>query len=159
MRKTILLMACCLLGWGAHLFAQQDAVSSGGTASGTGGSVTYTVGEANYINTTSANGTITQGVQQPWEIFLLTGINEKNIAADITLFPNPTLNYIILSVTNGNTEDLLYQLFDMNGKKLEEKRLDGTQTNINMADYANAAYFIKVTNSKNESKEFKVIKN
>jgi hypothetical protein len=158
MRKPILLMACCLLGWGTHLFAQQDAVSAGGTANGTGGSVTYTIGETNYSNTTGNGGTITQGVQQPFEIYLVS-IKEMSLAVDMSLFPNPTNDYVILNIPGGNIEDLMYQLYDMNGKILIEKKLDGTQTNIYMANYAAATYFIKVTNSKNESKEFKLIKN
>jgi hypothetical protein len=157
MRKVISLMACCLLGWGTHLFAQQDAVSAGGTASGAGGSVTYTIGETNYINAAGGNGGISQGVQQPFEI--ITGIGKMDLAVDMSLFPNPTNDYVILSVPSGNVEGLLYQLYDLNGKILVEKKLDGTQTNIIMSNYASATYFIRVTNSKNESKEFKLIKN
>ena len=37
MRKTILIFAFCLLGWGASTFAQQGSVAAGGTASGSGG--------------------------------------------------------------------------------------------------------------------------
>ena len=150
-------MACCLFGWGAHSFAQQDAVSSGGTANGTGGSVTYTVGETNYINTTGSGGNLSQGVQQPWDV--ITGIGKQDLAVDISLFPNPTSNYVILNVPSEDVEGLIYQLYDMNGKILLEKKLDGTQTNIYLANYASASYLIKVTNSKNESKEFKLIKN
>jgi hypothetical protein len=158
MRKSILLIACCLLGWGTAIFAQQGAISAGGTANGTGGSVTYTVGETNYINTTAAGGTITQGLQQPYEIFLV-GIEEVSLPVDLSLFPNPTNDYLILNVAGGNADDLTYQLYDMNGKLLSEKKMVNTQTSISMINFASATYFIKVINSKNESKEFKIIKN
>lgn len=158
MRKTILLIAGCLLGWGATIFAQQNAVSAGGTANGTGGTVTYTVGETNYINKISTGGTITQGMQQPFEIYTV-GINEANLPADLSLFPNPTNDYLILNVADENPTGLIYQLYDMQGKLLSEKNLVSTQTYISMVNYASATYFIKVMNSKNESKEFKIIKN
>lgn len=157
MRKSILFLACCLLGWGTHLFAQQDAVSAGGIANGAGGSATYTIGEANYTNTTAGGFTISEGVQQPWDV--ITGIKVVPLAVDLSLFPNPTNDYVVLNVPGGNVDGLIYLLYDMNGKILAEKELDGTQTNIYMANYASATYFIKVTNSKNESKEFKLIKN
>jgi len=159
MRKTILLIACCLLGWGASSsFAQQGTVSAGGTASGTGGTVTYTVGETNYINTTGSGGTITQGLQQPLEIYL-SSIGEITLPVEVSLFPNPTNEYVVLSVAAGDVNDLSYQLYDMQGKLLEGNKLNDTHTNIAMTNYASATYFIKVLNSKNESKEFKIIKN
>jgi hypothetical protein len=158
MRKTILLFACCLLGWGASSsFAQQGTVSAGGTASGTGGTVTYTIGETNYINTTGSGGTITQGLQQPFEITV--GIEEITLPVEVSLFPNPTNEYVVLSVAAGDVNDLSYQLYDMQGKLLEDNKLNDTHTNIAMTNYASATYFIKVLNSKNESKEFKIIKN
>ena len=158
MRKTILIIACGLLGWGTtSCFAQQGTVSAGGTASGTGGTVTYTIGETNYINTTGSGGTITQGLQQPYEI--VTSLEEVTLSAEVSLYPNPTNEYVVLSVAAGDVNDLSYQLYDMQGKLLEGKNLNDTQTNISMANYASATYFIKVLNSKNESKEFKIIKN
>ena len=158
MRKTILLFVCCLLGWGqATSYAQQGTVSAGGTAGGTGGTSTYTMGETNYINTAGSGGTITQGLQQPFEI--TTGIGEMNLPAEVSLFPNPTSEYIILNVADGNVADLTYQLYDMQGNLLLDKKLVDSETNISMANFASATYFIKVSNSKNESKEFKIVKN
>jgi hypothetical protein len=158
MRKTILFFACCLLGWGASSsFAQQGTVSSGGTASGTGGTVTSTIGETNYINTTGSGGTITQGLQQPFEI--TTGIGDMNLPVELSLYPNPTNEYVILNVAERDFAGLSYQLYDMQGNILVNQKIEGSETNITMANYASATYFIKVVNSKNESKEFKIIKN
>ncbi|MFH0866528.1 MAG: T9SS type A sorting domain-containing protein [Bacteroidota bacterium] len=159
MRKTILIFACCLLGWGASSFAQSGTVSAGGTATGTGGSVTYTIGETNYINTTGFGGTITQGLQQPFEIYLPDGIEENSLQTEIGLYPNPTNEYVILSVTDADAIDLRYQLYDVLGSLLLDKEIVGTETSIYMENYATATYFLKVLNSKNESKEFKIIKN
>ena len=158
MRKTILLFACCLLGWGTSLFAQQGSVAAGGTATGTNGSVTYTIGETNYINTTSIGGTITEGLQQPYEIFIV-GIEESSLQAEIGLYPNPTNEYIVLAVNDPDVANFKYQLYDMTGNLLVDKKLEGSETSISLANYARATYFIKVLNSKNESKEFKIIKN
>lgn len=158
MRKTILLLACCLLGWGASCFAQQGTVSAGGTANGTGGTVTYTIGETNYINTTGSTGTITQGLQQPIE-FWTVSIEESTLQANIGIYPNPTNQYIVISVGASDVNDLKYQLYDMQGSLLAEKVIDGTETSIFMDNYASATYYLKVLNSKNESKEFKIIKN
>lgn len=158
MTKTIFVI-CCLLGWGTTaIFAQKGTVSSGGVATGTGGSVTYTIGEINYITANGSGGQITQGLQQPYEIFLLQATAaELNI--NVSLFPNPASEKIVISVESANTENLRYQLFDVNGKLLQEKMMDSNQTDIFMRDYASATYFVKVINNNNESKNFKIIKN
>jgi len=157
MRKTILIFAFCLLGWGASTFAQQGSVAAGGTASGSGGTVTYTVGETNYINTTGSGGSINQGLQQPFDI--TTNVNETTLSVEVGLYPNPTNAFIILNVKSADISDLRYQLFDINGRLLVDNKVNSTETNISMFDYASATYFLKVVNSKNESKQFKIVKN
>lgn len=64
--KTILtlflLMASCLMG----LHAQQGNVAAGGSGSGAGGSITFSVGQADYLIYSSAQGSISLGLQQVW---------------------------------------------------------------------------------------------
>ena len=68
MKKTILFLGCCLLGWGStQLFAQQGFVAAGGEATGTGGTVSYSVGQVDYFTATGATGVLTLGLQQPFE--------------------------------------------------------------------------------------------
>ncbi len=51
----------------AILLAQNGAVASGGEATGTGGNVSFSVGQTDYINLTSTNHSSNQGIQQPFE--------------------------------------------------------------------------------------------
>lgn len=61
------------------LQAQQTVPATGGNATGSGGTVNYTVGQAAYTTQTGSNGTITQGVQQPFEIWITV---DPPVAAD-----------------------------------------------------------------------------
>lgn len=45
--------------------AQKGIVSAGGSATGSGGSVSFSVGQLDFIAVNSANGSVFQGVQQP----------------------------------------------------------------------------------------------
>jgi len=54
------------------LKAQSGAVTSGGGANGTNGSMSFSIGQINCITTSGTGGTITQGLQQPLEIFITT---------------------------------------------------------------------------------------
>ncbi|WP_170982959.1 T9SS type A sorting domain-containing protein [Dyadobacter frigoris] len=59
---SVLLLVFCF----QSSFAQQGGVSSGGNVAGSGGSVSYSVGQVFYISTSAASGTVNQGVQQPF---------------------------------------------------------------------------------------------
>lgn len=50
------------------LSAQSSVVPTGGTASGNGGTVTYTVGQIAAQNNSDGTTSISEGVQQPYEI-------------------------------------------------------------------------------------------
>ncbi|MGB4293795.1 MAG: hypothetical protein WBJ37_13065 [Bacteroidales bacterium] len=66
----------CFLGFIKPLKAQNTVTSAGGDASGSGGSVSYTTGQIVYTTVSSANNSVAQGVQQPWEISVVTEIEK-----------------------------------------------------------------------------------
>jgi opacity protein-like surface antigen len=151
------LFLVCLSLLAVH--AQEAITASGGNATGSGGSVSYTVGQVVYTSIASTSGSVGQGVQQPYKISLVTGLEE---AAGITLqysaYPNPTTNYVTLRVDDFNITGLTYQLSDLNGKQLESKKVNGIETAIDMSDFAPAIYLLKVVGINKELKTFKVIK-
>ena len=53
------------------LQAQQAVLTSGGDATGTGGSAGYSIGQTVYSTTSGANGSVAHGVQQAFEISTL----------------------------------------------------------------------------------------
>lgn len=74
------LSALFLSGLGlAALQAQQTVPATGGVATGSGGTVSYTVGQVADTTQTGSGGTVTQGVQQPFEIWITV---DPPVAAD-----------------------------------------------------------------------------
>ena len=63
-----MLIGFCVFGYGIATQAQEAVSAAGGNASGSGGTASYTIGQVAYTTNSSASGTITQGVQQPYEI-------------------------------------------------------------------------------------------
>jgi len=159
--KKLKLSAILLLGLGlTGLQAQESVNATGGNASGSGGSVSFSVGQVVYIINTGTNGSVAQGVQQPFEISVVTGLEEaKGINLMISAYPNPTTNYLQLQVESEKLKDLSYQLFDTNGKLLETKKIEGNQTSIIMSNLVPAIYFLKIIQNNKEVKSFKIIKN
>jgi hypothetical protein len=142
------------------LQAQEAIPASGGDASGSGGSVSYSVGQMVYTTNQGTNGTITQGVQQPYEISVVSGLEEAtSINLICSAYPNPTTDYLVLKVENYDIENLSYQLSDIDGKLLEIRKLEGNETFIVMSNFVPAVYFLKVIQNNKELKTFKIVKN
>jgi hypothetical protein len=154
-KKTITSMAFLLLGLGG-LHAQQTVTTTGGEATGTGGTASYTVGQVVYTTSTGTNGSVAQGVQQPYEITVL-GINDPIFSAALSVYPNPTSDLLTLKVEK--TEGLTIQLYDLQGKVITSKTVNSTSTNISLEAQPNAIYFLKVTKNNQVVKTFKIIKN
>jgi hypothetical protein len=142
------------------LQAQESVNATGGNASGSGGSASYSVGQVVYTTNTGTNGSVAQGVQQPFEISIVTGIDEaKDINLSLTVYPNPTTDYLTLEVKDFELSTLHFQLYDMQGKLLQNEKITGTQTSIVMSNLVPATYFVKVIQGNKEVKTFKIIKN
>jgi hypothetical protein len=138
---------------------QETIPATGGNASGSGGSVSYTVGQIAYSALFGPSGAVTQGVQQPFEITVITSIPESiKIVLDITVFPNPSTDFVKLKIENYNVDNLRYQLYDNNGSILRDNKVEDNETNIIMKTLVPAIYFLKVTDNNKVVKTFKIIK-
>lgn len=77
--RPIALLAAGLL-WAGLAQAQQSANASGGGAAGSGGTVAYSVGQVVYTSNSGSTGTVNQGIQHAYEIFIL-GIEETALTS------------------------------------------------------------------------------
>ena len=148
-----------LLGLGLTAQAQQATTATGSDASGSGGTVAYSVGQIVYTTNTGTNGSVAQGVQQPYEISIVLGIDNHTINLELTAYPNPTTNFLTLNVGNFELSTLNFQLYDILGKLIESRKIISSSETIAIENLPTATYFLKVTNNNNEVKTFKIIKN
>jgi hypothetical protein len=160
---NIALVAFCVFGFGTTLQAQNSISATGGNASGSGGTVSYSVGQVVFTTNTGTTGSVVQGVQLPFEISIVTGFEEATrINLMVSASPNPITDFLTLKVDASVTlliQSISYQLFDMSGKLLENKKIDGNQTNIIMSNRMPSTYILKVIQNNKEIKTFKIIKN
>jgi len=140
--------------------AQQSTGASGGDASGSGGSAAYSIGQTVYTTYAGTNASVAQGVQQPYEISIVTEVKEaKNILLSFTVYPNPTTNFLKLKINSYNSDNLTYSLYLLNGEILETKKIENPETSISMEHLASGVYFLKITELNKDIKTFQIIKN
>ncbi len=161
MKKALIaLIAFCIFGFGTTIRAQNAIPASGGNASGGGGTVSYSIGQVVYTtNTSIPSGSVSQGVQQPFEISVITEIEQAEyITLVCSVYPNPASDFLTLKVDIYDNNSLSYKLFDANGKLLESKKVFDYETIISMANRLPNLYFLKVIDNQKEIKTFKIIK-
>ena len=148
-----------VLGLTISLRAQNTVPASGGEASGNDGSVSYTVGQLLFSFHTGVNGSVAEGVQQPFEISVVVGIDQaRGITLNCKAYPNPAIDLLTLEVDKLDDKDLYYKLYDATGKILVSKKLVEIRTLIPMKELSPSTYFLKITDNKTSVKVFKIIK-
>jgi len=78
------------------------------------------------------------------------GINENGDKLEVTLYPNPTNNYLNIKINNN--KDYLFKVYNSFGKLI----LTTNKHKINISQYPSGTYFLEVNN--NKYKKFKWIK-
>ena len=136
---------------------QTATVSAGMNASGRGGSASFSVGQLNYVTQSGTNGSSAQGVQQPYEIFIVSVLeNQYNIA--LSVYPNPTEGKVNLQVGDFKNKKLFYQLLDMQGRLIEKAEISEMQTELPMQNLPQATYLLNIYQNEKTIQSFKIIK-
>ncbi len=140
--------------------AQESINSAGGNASGSGGSASYSVGQVACQTHTGTNGSVAESIQQPYEISAVTGVEKtEGINLSVSAYPNPTVGFLKLKVDSKILKDLSYQLYDLNGNLLQNKKFTSLETQVDMSNCVPSTYFVRVISGSKAVKEFKIIKN
>lgn len=143
----------------AKSYSQQSVTVSGGNATGTGGTSSYSIGQITYTSQFGTSGLVSLGVQQPYEIVTLGNDDFAEINLVMSAHPNPTTDLLHLVITDDKWNNLSYKLFDMNGRTVSNsKKITGAETNVSMQELQAGIYFLAVNNEKKTIKTFKIIK-
>lgn len=154
-KHLLFLFWLCLTG----LQAQSTLSTAGGNVTGNGGSVSYSLGQMIYTHVGAVGGSMYSGIQQAYEITIVTEIGKSNsITLQCSVFPNPTTDLLNLRVEDYRLKQLSYQLYDLNGKLLEQNMLESIDTNIAFNNYPSTSYLLKVIHMDKVVKSFKIIK-
>ncbi len=137
--------------------AQNNTVSAGADAEGFNGSISYSIGQVVYTSANGINGSINQGVQQPYDYDIITGIEHTEI--ELALYPNPTLGQVNLTIADSRTQEYSLSLFDATGRLLMQTSKLNELNSFSMESYASGAYTLSVFKKDELVKSFRIIRN
>lgn len=158
-QHTFLILFISCISFVTNSYAQESIVVSGGNATGTGGSSSYSVGQVAYASLPGSNAYVLQGIQQPYEIITLGNDEFHEINLVMTAYPNPTVDVLNLVIVYDKLDDLAYNLFDINGKMIfGNSKIANSETSVSMHGLNQGIYFLGITNNNKTIKTFKIIK-
>lgn len=141
------------------LYAQENILSSGNYAFGNNGTVYYSIGQVFHHTYTGTGGSVGEGVHHPYEISMVTGIDDyEEIELSIWAYPNPTTQFLKLSVEYPALSNLTFSLYDMRGKLLKQGIIIRQETTVETSLLPPSMYFLKVYKGSKVLKTFKIIK-
>jgi hypothetical protein len=139
-----------------NLHAQSTVTPAGGNYQSLQGSISFTVGQVACTTLSNVQGNVQQGVQIAYEIY--TDVKENSLIIESYVFPNPTTDFITLKISNYNSDDLYYQLIGQQGEIFFLQKINNGETKLNMINFAAGSYYLKLYNSNNSFKTYKIIK-
>jgi hypothetical protein len=139
--------------------AQQSITSGGGTVTDNGGSLSVSIGQVAYTSHTGDTGTVSQGVQQPYEISSL-GIETDDLAYSLSFqaFPNPSEGPLILKGEIPKGRKVIWQLTDSHGRILDSRKIISDETQLDLSKRTPGLYFLRLVRGNQMVRSFKIIK-
>ncbi len=140
--------------------AQSGFVATGGNSTDGGQSLSFTIGQIDYLNIVQGNILVAnQGIQQPYELGTTSTKGLDIPGLEISLFPNPTLKEFNLLVDFKSNPSLLeYNVFDLLGKKILEGGLEKGLNTVSVTQLPSGIGMVKILTQKNETQTFKLLK-
>ena len=135
--------------------------ASGNNASGSSGTVTYSIGQVFYTYIGVSIYNVAQGIQhEELSQDLATKQNIVETKAEITIFPNPTTDYVNINLMGFDFENgpRSYQIFDYQGRLLKQNTITQAETQIDLNDLSASIYILQVYVNNKVFKTFKILK-
>ena len=158
--KELLLLLCIqFIASGSDVFAQSAIITSGGNFSNSNGSVSFSVGQPAYISFENKDGFISEGVQQPYEIFTSSTDVLPQTDIESMVYPNPTQDQLVITISGTHSNSLSYQIYNVSGILIQTDDLSASENIINVKSLVPAVYTLLITEEHKTIKSYKIVKN
>ncbi len=139
----------------------ETIIPSGSNATGTSGSVTYSIGQVfyTYIGLQTVYN-VAQGIQHQESDETLGNPEIEEPETNIFVFPNPAPDFVNVSMKGYELEsgERSYKLYDIQGRLLKQNKIDQTETQISLNNLSPSIYILAVYVDNQLLKSFKILK-
>lgn len=158
MRK-ILVLSIALFLVCLRVFSQSVISSCGTTATGSGYSLSWTIGEPVVSTLTGPSNILTQGFHQ--SKLTVTAVDEIKIPGlKLSVYPNPVTDKLNIHTEEIRDLSLIFMLFSNDGKMLQNGILDNSIKELDMQKMPHGNYLLKIAQKRGTAIQiFKIVKN
>jgi hypothetical protein len=150
------LAACFIVNLSVAQSLAPEVIATSGTSFNNGTSqLDWTLGEPATLTHNTGSNNLTQGFHQP--NLSVTAINTLETTFSVTIFPNPSTDYIQIHFKDLKT-NVTIELFSSDGKLLESKKINNNEIRLDMTSYKAGAYLLSVKDEHSKIKNYQVIK-
>jgi len=152
-------LAFLLIIISSGVFAQSTVSASGAHESNGSLQVSWTLGELmiDTFEPGSVNIAVTTGIHQTDLPVVVTSTSEA-FRADVSLYPNPSNQFVNVQFDNPLLNESSYLLFDNQGSLVTSGTLTAEGLRINVSEFAQGFYFLRLKTSFGKSMTFKFLK-
>ena len=153
----VTLVLFCWIPSGVH--AQSAVHTSWGTGTGSGGNMTFSVGQI-FIQNITVPGVaqITEGVQHPLEVLTIGMDDESQTLEAILLYPNPTAGVLNLQIKGFYSNLFSFKVFNNLGQCIQEGDVQNENSLLSLESLAAGSYRVQVMSTLGKQIIFQVIK-
>ena len=98
------------------------------------------------LQETSSKDLVQAEASKPSESINMVGVNEHNLPLEVTVFPNPTNNSLVLDIKEDGLSFI--RIISFEGKVVLEEKTSDSNVFLDLSELKNAIYFLNVTNGK-----------
>ena len=157
--SVLLIVLFCLNIGNAQSLSQQVVSSSGAAIIGASNSLSFTAGEA-IIGPITSGSSLGQGFWLGAIEAVVLSSEDFTIEQQITVYPNPVVNYLKLTFNEMAGQDFDIHVYDSNGKQVLHKELRNSSENetLNFSTLSKGIYVLNIVQREtNKSKTYKII--
>lgn len=137
--------------------AQEKILTGGGNLTGNGGNISFSIGQISFNTSEGTDGSNTETIQQPFELYVFPGITEKNFA-ECTLSPNPAGDFVNLSSGKQLLKNARYRISTVTGEEIKSQEIKNNPECIPVNDLSPGIYTLSLISQDNFIKNFKLIR-
>ena len=143
MKTLFTLFVACLMLHSVN--AQSNIVAGGGDATSSTGSVSYSIGQIDFQYSSSADYSVSEGVQQTYSFDTALSINDIQYDFQLSIWPNPSADEMNLEFTTNYEMPLSLTVTDVKGAIVASKSVTQGQYSFDVNTWAAGTYYVNLS--------------
>jgi hypothetical protein len=141
------------------IFGQSSILTIGSTVEGSGGSISFSSGQIVYTCLESADYSLSQGVQQAYEVSIRTDTKQlPEWVNNIQVYPNPVNHQLFISLDQLNLPALSYSIYNVNGELIQKGNMHSLFHTINLSAWPSSIYILHIQAEDGSQYSFNLVK-